>query len=100
MERALPLVSEEVFDAHLLLLVGELLTLQPLDGFLGAPALQVGQPCPGLTLQLRCTAGVHLHRGRIVRRAQVLGYVVAVVVTRKYLQFTGAWVAGALMSRR
>ena len=32
----LPLLREEVFDAHLLLFVSELLTLQPLDGFLGA----------------------------------------------------------------
>lgn len=39
MERALPLLSEEVFDAHLLLFAGELLALQPLDGFLGATAL-------------------------------------------------------------
>jgi hypothetical protein len=38
MERALPLLSEEVFDAHLLLFAGELLALQPLDGFLGATA--------------------------------------------------------------
>jgi len=36
MERGLPLLRDEVFDAHLLLFVGELLTLQPLDGFLGA----------------------------------------------------------------
>ena len=38
MERALPLLSEEVVDAHLLLFAGELLALQPLDGFLGATA--------------------------------------------------------------
>lgn len=36
MEHALPLLREEVFDAHALLFAAELLTLQPLDGFLGA----------------------------------------------------------------
>ena len=39
MERGLPLLREEVFDAHLLLFASELLTLQPLDGYLGATVL-------------------------------------------------------------
>ena len=47
MERGLPLLREEVFDAHLLLFASELVTLQPLDGFLGATLL-AQFTCPGV----------------------------------------------------
>jgi hypothetical protein len=89
-DRSLPLLQEEVFDVHLLLFVGELLALQPLDGFLGA-SVALSRRAPGTVLT--APPGVHLHRGRIVRRAQVLGYVVAVFATKKYLQFTGTYFA-------
>jgi hypothetical protein len=78
------------FHVHVLLLASQLNQLRPEQGARASSVRLHAAAAAALRWVRSTSAGVHSHAGRPVRRALVVGHVVDVTSTRKFLRFAGA----------